>query len=150
VIFVSAMPWNYTAKFLGCHAHRKSALPHQFSPNSWLSPQNQIDFDTRMILYPCVTCYNQFSIGIVFPSFICQICLSFTYDHRTMRARLPVRSAIFKHRTGGLVVKWVTISESPLLYVFESFCAKFRILFSVWRKVEQDCGEILPALEDLK
>jgi hypothetical protein len=43
---------------------------------------------------------------------------SFTYDHRIMRTRLPVRSALFKHDTGGLVVKWVTISESLLLYVF--------------------------------
>ncbi|KAH6246417.1 hypothetical protein HBI42_188840 [Parastagonospora nodorum] len=43
---------------------------------------------------------------------------SFTYDHRTMRTRLPVRSAIYKHRTGGLVVRWVTTGESPLLYVF--------------------------------
>ena len=41
-----------------------------------------------------------------------------TYDHRTMRIRLPVRSAIYKHCTGGLVVRWVTTSESPLLYVF--------------------------------
>jgi hypothetical protein len=32
--------------------------------------------------------------------------------------RLPVRSALFKQRTGGLVVRWVTTSESPLLYVF--------------------------------
>jgi hypothetical protein len=32
--------------------------------------------------------------------------------------RLPVRSALFKHDTGGLVVKWVTISESLLLHVF--------------------------------
>jgi hypothetical protein len=35
-----------------------------------------------------------------------------------MKTRLPVRSALFKHDTGGLVVKWVTISESLLLYVF--------------------------------
>jgi hypothetical protein len=35
-----------------------------------------------------------------------------------LKTRLPVRSALFKQRTGGLVVKWVTISESPLLYVF--------------------------------
>jgi hypothetical protein len=41
-----------------------------------------------------------------------------TYDHRIMKTRLPVRSALFKHDTGGLVVKWVTISESLLLYVF--------------------------------
>ena len=46
---------------------------------------------------------------------------SFTYDHRTMRIRLPVRSAIYKHCTGGLVVRWVTTSESPLLYVFALF-----------------------------
>ncbi|KAF1365423.1 hypothetical protein EJ07DRAFT_95129, partial [Lizonia empirigonia] len=31
---------------------------------------------------------------------------------------LPVRSALFKQRTGGLVVRWVTTGESPLLYVF--------------------------------
>ena len=42
----------------------------------------------------------------------------FTYDHRTLKIRLPVRSAIYKQCTGGLVVRWVTTSESPLLYVF--------------------------------
>jgi hypothetical protein len=42
----------------------------------------------------------------------------FTYDHRILRARLPVRSALDKQDTGGLVVRWVTTSESPLLYVF--------------------------------
>jgi hypothetical protein len=40
-----------------------------------------------------------------------------TYDHRTLKIRLPVRSAIYKQCTGGLVVRWVTTSESPLLYV---------------------------------
>ena len=44
--------------------------------------------------------------------------VSFTYDHRTLKTRLPVRSALFKQRTGGLVVRWVTTSEYPLLYVF--------------------------------
>ena len=44
-----------------------------------------------------------------------------TYDHRTLKTRLPVRSALFKQRTGGLVVRWVTTSEYPLLYVFGSF-----------------------------
>ncbi|OAF99627.1 hypothetical protein CC84DRAFT_1103593, partial [Paraphaeosphaeria sporulosa] len=43
---------------------------------------------------------------------------SFTYDHRTLRTRLPVRSAIYKQCTGGSVVRWVTTGESPLLYVF--------------------------------
>jgi hypothetical protein len=45
----------------------------------------------------------------------------FTYDHRTLKTRLPVRSALFKQRTGGLVVRWVTTSEYPLLYVFVFF-----------------------------
>jgi hypothetical protein len=36
-------------------------------------------------------------------------------------AMLPVRSAIFKQDTGGLVVRWVTTGEYPLLYVFELF-----------------------------
>ncbi|KAF1967514.1 hypothetical protein BU23DRAFT_483155, partial [Bimuria novae-zelandiae CBS 107.79] len=46
-----------------------------------------------------------------------------TYDHRRLRTRLPVRSAIYKQSTGGSVVKWVTISESPLLYVFVDLSA---------------------------
>ncbi|KAH8731886.1 hypothetical protein GQ44DRAFT_670521, partial [Phaeosphaeriaceae sp. PMI808] len=41
-----------------------------------------------------------------------------TYDHRTLKTKLPVRSASFKQRTGGLVVRWVTTGEFPLLYVF--------------------------------
>ena len=44
---------------------------------------------------------------------------SFTYDHRILRTTHPVCSAIFKQDTGGLVVKWVTIGESLLLYVFD-------------------------------
>ena len=42
---------------------------------------------------------------------------SFTYDHRNLKTRLPVRSALFKQVTGGLVVRWVTTGEYPLLYV---------------------------------
>ncbi|KAF1967210.1 hypothetical protein BU23DRAFT_484343, partial [Bimuria novae-zelandiae CBS 107.79] len=41
-----------------------------------------------------------------------------TYDHRRLKTRLPVRSAIYKQSTGGSVLEWVTIGESPLLYVF--------------------------------
>jgi hypothetical protein len=44
----------------------------------------------------------------------------FTYDHRLKRIGHPVRSAIHKLQIGRLVVKWVTISEYLLLYVF--FC----------------------------
>ena len=46
---------------------------------------------------------------------------SFTYDHRIMRIRLPVRSAIYKHDTGALVLGWVTTGEYALLYVFAFF-----------------------------
>jgi hypothetical protein len=51
-----------------------------------------------------------------------------TYDHRTLRTELPVRSAVLKQCTGGLVVRWVTTSESPLLYVF----AFLFLVRSVW------------------
>jgi hypothetical protein len=49
------------------------------------------------------------------------INVSSTYDHRTLKTGLPVRSALLKQRTGGLVVRWVTTSEYPLLYVFAYF-----------------------------
>ncbi|KAH6642462.1 hypothetical protein C7974DRAFT_102913 [Boeremia exigua] len=45
----------------------------------------------------------------------------FTCDHRTLKTRLPVRSARFKQSTGGLVLRWVTTGESPLLYVTNLF-----------------------------
>jgi hypothetical protein len=32
--------------------------------------------------------------------------------------RLPIRPALFKQRTGGLVVRWVTASKHLQLYVF--------------------------------
>jgi hypothetical protein len=46
---------------------------------------------------------------------------SFTYGHRTLRTLHPVCSAFIKQRTGGLVVRRVTTSEYPLLYVFAVF-----------------------------
>lgn len=45
---------------------------------------------------------------------------SFTYDHRLKRIGHPVRSAIHKLQIGGLVVGWVTTSESSLSYVYVS------------------------------
>ena len=36
---------------------------------------------------------------------------------RQETTRPPVRSALFKQRTGELVVRWTTTSEYPLLYV---------------------------------
>jgi hypothetical protein len=60
-------------------------------------------------------------------SIICYILLTIvpTYDHRILRTRLPVRSALFKQDTGELVVRWVTTSESPLLYVFGRFLPSY-------------------------
>ena len=56
-----------------------------------------------------------------------------------MRIRLPVRSAIYKHCTGGLVVRWVTTSESPLLYVFAFFFAIFLVVETEGGR----CGAVL-------
>jgi hypothetical protein len=53
-----------------------------------------------------------------------KLALSCTYDHRILKIRLPVRSAIYKQDTGGLVVRWVTTSESPLLYVLNFVFAR--------------------------
>jgi hypothetical protein len=51
-------------------------------------------------------------------SFVQYWSLIGTFDHRMLKTRLPVRSALFKQHTGGLVVRWVTTSEYPLLNVF--------------------------------
>jgi hypothetical protein len=70
--------------------------------------------------------------------------LSSTYDHRTLKTRLPVRSALFKQRTGGLVVRWVTTSEYPLLYVFayikQCYC------FCRYRKERKTISVLLVAI----
>jgi hypothetical protein len=63
--------------------------------------------------------------------------ISFTYDHRALKTRLPVRSALFKQRTGGLVVRWVTTSEYPLLYVIYSFLQFFSCWWSAGVVVER-------------
>jgi hypothetical protein len=52
------------------------------------------------------------------------VSISFTYDHRFENIALPVRSAVLKLVTGGLVVRWVTTSESPLLYVLQFLFAR--------------------------
>ncbi|KAF2030899.1 hypothetical protein EK21DRAFT_64671, partial [Setomelanomma holmii] len=56
---------------------------------------------------------------------------STTYDHRILRTGLPVRSALLKQDTGGLVVRWVTTGESPLLYVLAIFLAPIYPLISI-------------------
>jgi hypothetical protein len=63
---------------------------------------------------------------------IAQPSISFTYDHRTLKTGLPVRSALLKQRTGGLVVRWVTTSEYPLLYVFLHFVD---VVYGRWSNV---------------
>ena len=57
-----------------------------------------------------------------------------TYDHRLKRKGHPVRSAILKLQIGGLVVRWVTTSEYPLLYVFFLFLGGLLWpMFLVWQ-----------------
>ncbi len=57
---------------------------------------------------------------------------SFTFDHRTWRTGLPVRSAVLKPCAGRLVVGWVTTSEYLLLNVF--------VLLSSWSRVFTGSG----------
>ena len=47
-----------------------------------------------------------------------------TYGHRRQRTEDPVRSPILKLSTGGLVLRWVTTWEYPLLYVLPCFCCR--------------------------
>ena len=44
-----------------------------------------------------------------------------TYGHREQKTEIPVRSSELKLLAGGLVLRWVTTWESPLLYVFWLF-----------------------------
>jgi hypothetical protein len=55
--------------------------------------------------------------------------------------RLPVRSALFKQRIGGLLVRWVTTSEYPLLYVFALvFCCILSVRSGAHEKNNIDSG----------
>jgi Rieske Fe-S protein len=68
----------------------------------------------------CATTHNAVTFEI--DDIMIQKYTTSTYDHRRLRTELPVRSAELKQSTGGLVVRWVTTGEYPLLYVFCSFC----------------------------
>ena len=66
---------------------------------------------------------------------------SSTYDHRSVRTGHPVRSAIHKHWTGRLVLEWVTIWESRLLYVFVLlFIAAYTAVLSKGQDVMAEGG----------
>jgi hypothetical protein len=54
-----------------------------------------------------------------------------TYDHWILNIALPVRSAVLKQDTGGLVLEFVRIVESPLLYVF-FFLLFFELVYPMW------------------
>ena len=59
----------------------------------------------------------------------CNLCSS-TYDHRSKKAKDPVRSPIYKLRTGLVVVRWVTTCEFKLSYVFVAvFFARRRVVW---------------------
>ena len=81
---------------------------HNYAALETLMKAIDIDLMKVRVLRGPITAYNKM---ITFKQ-------AFTYDHRTLNIELPVRSAVLKQCTGGLVVRWVTTSESPLLYVF--------------------------------
>jgi hypothetical protein len=60
-----------------------------------------------------------------------------------LKTRLPVRSALFKQRTGGLVVRWVTTSEYPLLYVFAFLLPLIDLLMCTWSQSYSVFGVLL-------
>src|SRR4051794_39294515 len=60
-----------------------------------------------------------------------------TYDHRSEKAAGPVRSPVHKLRTGRLVIEWVTIGESLLLYVYFFALASYVILAPLSAKRSQ-------------
>lgn len=63
--------------------------------------------------------------------------MAVTYDHRLRRTEHPVRSAVRKPQIGRLVVQWVTMSESLLLYVF---AFAFAFAFLDLKQVEEKLG----------
>jgi len=66
--------------------------------------------------YPGVSQHNsRWDIGTDHPT-------PSTYDHRRRRNVGPVRSRIHKPSVGGLVLRWVTTGEYPLLYVLLFGC----------------------------
>ena len=53
---------------------------------------------------------------------------SVTYDHRLQKTRDPVRSPRFKLMIGGVVLRWETTGEYPLLYVYFLFALSCFVL----------------------
>jgi hypothetical protein len=98
-------------KALG-RASRGARLAGHVPPGPPLSVPANTTFQNTALVLRRLVCTNMNSIYTWYYHIL------FTYDHRILRTRLPVRSALFKQDTGGLVVRWVTTSESPLLYVF--------------------------------
>ena len=69
-----------------------------------------------------------------------------------MNPELPVRSAVLKHCTGGLVVRWVTTSEYPLLYVFVFLFARLVVCLLVtdeYNMIGRYSHTYAPMLEDI-
>lgn len=50
--------------------------------------------------------------GTIPPVYMAGHPSSYSYGHRTMNTRLPVRSALVKHGIARLVLQWVTMRES--------------------------------------
>ena len=79
-----------------------------------------------MVIYDCAA--PRFTYAVEVDFWVANSCsynkmfsLTDTYDHRRRSPLGPVRSPHVKPSTGGLVVRWVTTGEYPLLYVFAFF-----------------------------
>ena len=78
-----------------------------------------------------------------------------TYDHRTLRTRLPVRSALFKQRTGGSVLRddppvRETLHGGPF-HRLTPACSDPSVTMLVAISLKFACGRLLgTVLEDVK
>jgi hypothetical protein len=61
------------------------------------------------VQYPQLRCGN--SLYMILLAIIIRSVKTDTYDRRTLKTRLPVRSVLLKQRTSGLVVMWVNTGE---------------------------------------
>jgi hypothetical protein len=85
-----------TATFFGSAARLWFLFPTDHHPTM---PQHRIEFAASNAGFDCQPLHHYL----------------YSYGHRTVNTRLPVCSAIFKHRIAWLVLQWVTMRESPVL-----------------------------------
>jgi hypothetical protein len=106
---------------------KPTTLQHYNSPPSPLRGQHhrcpydkqEAESNTGAIREPLGTTPAHQILKLIFTSSV----LPSTYGHRLQNTGHPVRSGIHKLQIDGLVVRWVTTCEYPLLYVLSlCFC----------------------------